>query len=536
MIPLYTAEMAKKIDKTLVEDFSLQGIVLMENAGRSVASHVSELMKDKNKNGKVLICAGPGNNGGDGFVAGRHLLNYGYEVKLITSLPMFELYKGDALINANAFVKMGGNICFSNELSDLKLEKMIKDADLCIDALLGVGFKGAPQGEIARLIEAINKASLVVSIDVPSGVDSSSGRVPGVAVKADVTVTMHLHKIGLYVAPGCIYAGKVLLADIGVPPMLGALTFNANCFLWNEESSIDALPCRLPDMHKGDRGSVAVLGGSDLYRGAPLLTSLGALRAGAGVVYMILPEKVYEQTGQFLPEAIGVPVRSDEYFLTTKALDAISAIEDKIDVLIVGPGMGRRKETVDLAVKLWQEYPKNMIYDADGLYALSLNSAALDRRDNVILTPHEGEAGRLLGCNASRVHENRLEATERLSLKYGPVVLKGFHSIIGDGLRYLVCNAGSPALSVPGSGDVLSGVIGALYASGLDPVDSAGLAVWLHAKAGENLSCLEGVDGSLAREIADQVRFVMGDIRYAKEKNRLGRRVGKDGKDTPAWL
>ena len=203
MIPLYTAEMAKKIDRWIMDEFSLPGLVLMENAGRTVASYVSQfLAEEKGGKGRVLIFSGPGNNGGDGFVAGRHLLNEGLDVKLISSLSMLEHYKGDAFTNANAFMKVGGRITFSDELSDSQLVNEIKEADLCVDALLGVGFKGIPEGEIARLIKALRKASFVVSVDVPSGVESSTGCVPGAAVMSDVTITMHIHKLGLYVAPG----------------------------------------------------------------------------------------------------------------------------------------------------------------------------------------------------------------------------------------------------------------------------------------------------------------------------------------------
>ncbi|MGB4301148.1 MAG: NAD(P)H-hydrate dehydratase [Acetomicrobium sp.] len=532
MIPLYTAEIAKKIDRWIMDEFSLPGLVLMENAGRTVASYVSQfLAQEKGGKGRVLIFSGPGNNGGDGFVAGRHLLNKGLDVKLISSVSMLERYKGDAFTNANAFMKVGGKIAFSDELSDSQLVNEIKEADICVDALLGVGFKGVPEGEIARLIKALRKASFVVSVDVPSGVESSTGCVPGAAVMADVTITMHVYKLGLYIAPGAFYSGRVLLADIGVHPMLGALTFETNCFLWDKESSLDVLPDRPLGLHKGNRGCVAILGGSDLYRGAPMLSALGALRAGAGIVYIILPEDVYSQSGQFIPEAICLPVRTDRRTLSAGALEVLLPLKEKIDVLIVGPGVGRESKTIELALKLWEKWPKMMVYDADALYALSVASSTLRRRSDVVLTPHEGETARLLGCEPAWVRANRLEAIQKLSLRFGPSVLKGFRSIISDGSQFRICDAGSPALSVPGSGDVLSGIIGTFLASGLDLIDGASLAVWLHAKAGEELELKKGLDGVLSREIADEIRNVIGDIRYAKKKGRLGRGIEKDGKD-----
>lgn len=530
MIPLCSAESAKMADKMIMDEFSLPGLVLMENAGRAVASFVSQYLKRRGK-GKVLIFAGPGNNGGDGFVAARHLLNEGFDVKVISSLPMLESYKGDAFINVNAFIRLGGSISFSEELSDSQLESETDSADACLDALLGVGFKGTPEGEIARLIKALRRGCFVVSVDVPSGVDASSGRVPGMAVRADVTLTMHVHKTGLYVAPGAFYSGKVILVDIGVPPMLGALAFENRCFLWDENASCRALPERPLGLHKGDRGCVAVLGGSDIYRGAPMLSALGALRAGAGIVYVILPEDVYLQFGQFLPEAICVPVRADKRVLSVNALETLNALERNIDVLVVGPGMGRKEDTIELVSKLWEGWPKEMICDADALYALSVAPQTLTRRDNVILTPHEGEAARLLACETSWVKDNRLEAAEKLSRKLGPCVLKGYHSIIADGLQFRVVDSGSPALSVPGSGDVLSGVIGAFLATNMDLMDGASLAVWLHGKAGELLELKNGLDGNFAREVADEVRSLMGDMRYGKKTNRLGRGTEEDRKD-----
>jgi len=530
MIPLCSAETAKLVDRMIMEELSLPGSVLMENAGRAVASFVSQSLRRRGK-GKVLIFAGPGNNGGDGFVAARHLLNEGFDVKAISSLPMLESYKGDALINANAFMKLGGGISFSEDLSDSQLEGEIDGADICIDALLGVGFRGAPEGEVARLIRALRRASFIVSVDVPSGVDASSGRIPGLAVKADVTLTMHVHKTGLYVAPGAFCSGRVILVDIGVPTMLGALTFENRCFLWDENASCNALPERPLGLHKGDRGCVAVLGGSDIYRGAPTLSALGALRAGAGIVYVILPEEVYLQYGQFLPEAIYLPVRSDKRALSVKALETLNALESNIDVLVVGPGMGRGEDTMALVSLLWERWHKKMVCDADALYALSVSSSTLKRKGDVILTPHEGEAARLLACKPSWIRENRLESAERLSQRFGPCVLKGYHSVITNGFEHRVVDSGSPALSTPGSGDVLSGVIGAFWASNLKLMDAASLAVWLHGRAGELLELKKGLDGNLSREIADEIRSLMGDMRYGKKTNRLGRGAEEDRKD-----
>ena len=461
-----------------MDEFSLPGLVLMENAGRTVASYVSQfLAQEKGGKGRVLIFSGPGNNGGDGFVAGRHLLNKGLDVKLISSVSMLERYKGDAFTNANAFMKVGGKIAFSDELSDSQLVNEIKEADICVDALLGVGFKGVPEGEIARLIKALRKASFVVSVDVPSGVESSTGCVPGAAVMADVTITMHVYKLGLYIAPGAFYSGRVLLADIGVHPMLGALTFETNCFLWDKESSLDVLPDRPLGLHKGNRGCVAILGGSDLYRGAPMLSALGALRAGAGVVYIILPEDVYTiwpiYPRSYLP-SVG-PMKD----IVCRALDVL-LLSKKIDVLIVAQAWAEKARQLT-SFKLWEKWPKMMVYDADALYAFR-SLRRLEKKKRCSLAPHEGEAARLLGCEPAWVRENRLEAIQ-VSLGFGPSVLKGFRSIISDGSQFQFAMLEVRPFC-PWIRRCVKWCHWDFLASGPNLVDGASLAVWLHARLG----------------------------------------------------
>ena len=269
------------------------------------------------------------------------------------------------------------------------------------------------------------------------------------------------------------------------------------------------LPPRPQDMHKGFRGRLLIAGGSERYVGAPALTALGALRSGAGVVTLLSLQKVCDLCASRLPEVVFCP-EDDRFRWKETAL-----MQKNIDAIVIGPGLDRLIAAEIFTSRMWKEWPEKILVDGDGLNALAVTKDDLRPRKDSVLTPHEGEAGRLLGISASEVHANRLDVVKELSQRWGCVVLKGHHTLIASGEEIVEVKHGGPELSVPGSGDVLSGCIGAFLAMGLNPFDAAVLGANIHGTAGELLS-RTGVDGILASEIAHTLRKVINDLRNSQ--------------------
>ena len=266
------------------------------------------------------------------------------------------------------------------------------------------------------------------------------------------------------------------------------------------------LPPRPDDMHKGFRGRLLIAGGSERYPGAPALSALGALRTGAGVVTMLSIQKVCEACAAGLPEVIYC-FEDDKFRWQELAFS-----QHGIDALVIGPGLDKSIATEIFTSRMWRDWPEKILVDGDGLNALAVVKDELKLRHDSVLTPHEGEAARLLGITASEVHANRVQAVKDLAKKWGCVVLKGHGTLIASGDRVVQISRGGPELSVPGSGDVLSGCIGAFLANGLEPLNAAILGASVHGMAGEILA-REGIDGVLASEIANAIRPVINDLR-----------------------
>ncbi len=508
MIKLYSAEAARACDEQAASRLGFSGAVMMENAGRNA----TDVLLDKFPGiDEACILAGPGNNGGDGFVIARHLLIRGTHPTVILAFPE-ERCKGDAALNLTMARRCGIPILSSREMSDEEIGEIVSKSDLVVDALLGTGSSGPPRGEVGRLIRLSSKARRVAAVDIPSGIDASTGAVMAEAVRADLTVTMLIPKVGLFVMPGADYAGEVAVVDIGVP--LESLSLPAAEVNAIERFDVARmLPPRPMGMHKGDRGCVAIVGGSSVYKGAPLLAALGALRGGAGIVLLVLPEEISTPLAAALPEAIILPAPSREGGLVQEAWDSVIVPWSKrIDALVIGPGIGRGEGAMALVRRIWDEWRGPMVVDADALYCLS-QAEELHRRDDVILTPHEGEAARLLDSDASSVGNARLAAVRALAERYGPALLKGPRTLICDGRQTAVVLEGHQALSVPGSGDVLSGLVGAFMAMRLSTYEAGFVGAHIHGRVGSILYEEGGFDGHLAREIAGHIPQAIEELR-----------------------
>jgi hydroxyethylthiazole kinase-like uncharacterized protein yjeF len=510
LTPLPDAQAMRAVDAWAIDEQGVPGLELMERAGTALLRAAERIAPD----GPVTICCGKGNNGGDGLVLARLLRGAGREATVMCAAPPHEL-QGDARANLERLpgagpVRLDGTPWDQADGSappaDARtLPGLERDGALAVDALLGTGFSGDPRGEIARAIDMLAAARApVLSVDVPSGVDASSGEVAGAAVKATATVTFHAAKPGLWIAPGKAHAGDVETVDIGIPR--GA-PIEADVGLIEAAIAL-RLPTRDRSWTKFASGQVVVAGGSRGLSGAPMLCARAGMRAGAGYVIACVPRSLAPVLAAGgTPELMTRGLDEDEQaagFAESAAADVLELLQ-RGGALALGPGLGRTPGAFALARRLAREAPVPIVLDADGLGA---HAGALDqlagRTAAAVLTPHAGEMARLLGIDSAAVERRRLhsvrEAAERA---HAVVVLKGDDTLIAEpGGRVAVSAAGTPALATAGTGDVLTGVIAALLAQGLDAFTAAAAGVWLHAHAGRLAARAVGaVEGVIATDV-----------------------------------
>ena len=507
----YRSSDIREADNIATGQFGIPGFALMENAGRGAAEVIVQKYPEAEN---ILILCGPGNNGGDGFVVARHLVLAGRMPIIIATIGVSE-YKNDAEIaatafdnmitsSATAFLKSKVRVIYSKNLKDDELSALFRTSDLTIDALLGTGSNGILRGEVRRLTELCKEAAKVVSLDIPSGVNPDAGEVEDIAVNAEMTITFLAEKTGLAVSPGSLHSGEVVVCNIGIPP---ELVLNAHELTGYEKSDIQSLMPPIPkNAHKGTRGALMVVGGSNSFRGAPFLAAMGALRAGCGLVFLAIPDFMVNSAAALLPEAIFVPLKSKNGAIDFDGFEqSVSPWLDKSSALVCGPGIGLSDGARKVTEWLCSAWDKPLLLDADALrHAADIKKAGEFNRNPklTVFTPHEGEAAHMLNTNAKRVSGERLFSCEELANIYGVALLKGFHTLICDSAEKRIILEGGPQLAIPGSGDVLSGAIGAYLASGMTPINAATLGALMHSRAGDRY---EGTDGLLASELARDI-------------------------------
>jgi hydroxyethylthiazole kinase-like uncharacterized protein yjeF len=522
--PLPDADAMRAIDRWAIEDRRVPSLDLMERAGAGVARAVEELAPD----GPVTVLCGKGNNGGDGLVVARLLREAGRPVTVLLAAPPEEL-AGDAHAN---LLRLPGEPPAQIDTGAASGEGALAASRLgesaaIVDALLGTGFAGEPRGVLAAAIDAIDSVvsgaarpgrgdapagradkavagdpagPVVVSVDVPSGVDASTGAVAAGAVHASITVTFHTAKPGLWIHPGKAHAGEVRVIDIGIPR--GA-PVDATLGLI-DASVLDRLPRRGASSTKFSSGHVLVAGGSRGLTGAPRMSALAAMRTGAGYVTACVPgsqQAILATSGP--PELMTRGLSDVDGAHSAAGVEAVLQAAERGGSLALGPGLGRSPGAFEFARQLVLRAPVATVLDADGLNAHAGRLQALAARAApTVLTPHAGELARLLECSSAEIERERLRHVRAAAaLAQAVVVLKGDDTLIAhpDG-RVVVNPGGSPALATAGTGDVLTGVIAALLALGLDAFAAAAAGVWIHAEAGRaaarGLGAAEGVIAS----------------------------------------
>jgi NAD(P)H-hydrate epimerase len=490
------------LDRHTIDTLGVPGEVLMESAGRAVVEAVLDLLAGEDASGdaEVLVVCGAGNNGGDGLVVARHLHALGVPVRAALLGDPKKL-RGDAAANWKRAA------AFGVALEGPRFRPPRRG--VIVDAIFGTGLarkvEGAPASAIRRINAARSLDVWVLAVDLPSGVDGDTGQVHGVAVEADCTVTISLPKLGLAVEPGRARAGEVLVARIGIAD--AAPDVRPGAELWTPDVARLALPERPVEGHKGSFGHVLLVAGGEGKTGAAALAARAAVRGGAGLVTLACPAGLNDILEVKCTEAMTVPVADTEgRALAAAAEDAVVGLAAERDVVACGPGIGRARETGDLVRALAKRIERPLVLDADGLFAFAGEPEALAaRREPTVLTPHPGEAARLLGTTAAKLGRDRPAAARTLASRTGAVVvLKGAATLVADPSGRLAVNpTGGPALASGGTGDVLTGLVAALLAQGLPAFEAAALAVYWHGAAGDVHERRDGPSGLAAGELAD---------------------------------
>jgi hydroxyethylthiazole kinase-like uncharacterized protein yjeF len=533
LTPLPDAATMRAVDRWAIEERGVAGLDLMERAGAGVARAVERLVPD----GPVTVVCGKGNNGGDGLVVARLLRDAGRAVTVVCVAPP-EDFAGDARVNLDRLPGDG---------PVRLIDGMRAQAGVVVDALLGTGFEGEPRGTVAEAIDAVNGTGApVVSVDVPSGVDASTGVVSGRAVRAAVTVTFHAAKPGLWIHPGKAHAGQVETIDIGIPrgapdgtDRRAASPEGGNREDGEESSAVgligpavlDALPRRGADSTKFSSGHVLVAGGSRGLTGAPRMAACAAMRAGAGYVTVCVPASLQTILATAGPPELmtrGLPDDGVGGF-SADGVDSVLEAVKRGGALALGPGLGRSDGAFAFARRLAREADIALVLDADGLNAHAGRLAELTARSApTVLTPHTGELARLLELDSDEIERERLRHVRVAAAQGGAVVvLKGDDTLIADlSGRVAVSPGGSPALATAGTGDVLTGVITALLSQGLDPFAAAVAGVWLHAAAGRAAARRQGAAEGV---IASDVIAALPAARAGRTGGRGRRHGGRHG-------
>lgn len=511
-----TAEEMGNLDRLASSEYGVPSLLLMENAGLRVVEVIRQHFGGRLTGKRVLIFAGRGNNGGDGLVVGRHLLNAGAEVKVFL-LARPEDLRGDAAVNLGIYQKMGGKLYPILEEKDLqRVDIALLYAEMAVDAIYGTGFKGAALGLAGEVIKMLGNTRVpVVAVDLPSGLEANTGRVHGPCVRATYTVTFALPKLGLYLYPGAAYVGRLVVADIGIPRALVAGQPLAREVVTQDWCAQRLLP-RQPWGHKGDYGHVLVAGGSPGLTGAVVMAAEGALRSGAGLVTAAVPAAVHavleEKTLEVMTMALPC---TEEGALATKALPALEEFGGRCQVVAIGPGLGRHPASQALVREYLVRARCPLVLDADGLNALVGQVHILkEAKVPVVLTPHPGEMARLLGTTAARVQEDRLGVAERAAQEWGvTVVLKGARTVVASpaGRTYLI-PTGNPGMATGGSGDVLTGIIAGFLAQGVPAEEAAALGAYVHGAAGDAAAKARGQRALTAGDILAYLPQVLREL------------------------
>jgi len=511
----------RALDRTAIEEFGIVEELLMENAGQ--AAYFVLLKEFGIKDKEFLVFCGVGNNGGDGFVVARKIHSYGGAVKVFI-LGDQSKFKGAAKINLDIVSRLPIEV---RRIESIKVAKTdVAHCDAIVDAIFGTGLTRDVAGLYHDVIELINESGKTVfSIDIPSGVHGDTGKVMGTAVKADYTVTFGLPKIGNMLFPGYDLCGKLYVSHISFPPSI----YNADS-LKVEINHPLKLPPRDKNGHKGDFGEVLFIAGASSYFGAPYFAALSFLKAGGGYSRLAAPESITPFIATKGSEIVFVPQKetsSGSIALENKR--ALLELSERMDMVVLGPGLSLEEETQQLARELAKEIDKPLLIDGDGITALCQDLQVIkERKAETILTPHLGEMSRITKMSVREIVANKIDILQRTARELNAIIiLKGAHSLIGyPDERVFINMSGNPGMATAGSGDVLTGTIAAMFGLGLPLQDAARKGVFIHGLAGDLAAEDKGEDGLTAQDILDYLPPAVKMDRQGLKQTLRDRYVG----------
>ncbi|WP_066305504.1 bifunctional ADP-dependent NAD(P)H-hydrate dehydratase/NAD(P)H-hydrate epimerase [Bacillus sp. FJAT-29814] len=501
------------MDRYTMENLGLPGIVLMENAGARVVEEI--LASFPHQTPRVLVLAGGGNNGGDGFVIARRLIDLGVEAQILLLVDPMRI-SGDAKIHYDVYINRKLPIFYLDEPSMKEINARLDWADIIVDALLGTGVKGPVREPLSQVISLVNEYKgnkLILSVDIPSGVSSDTGQVDGVAIKADKTITFVFPKKGFFFNQGPSYIGEWKAVDISVPPAVAANLGLDLPKLITEDAVKNSIPKRPATGHKGTFGHVLVVGGSRPYVGAPIYSVKAALHSGAGLVTLAVPEGIYPMAAAQCSEALFLPLPEENGHIAERAINQISSTLPQFDCVAVGPGLGRFPGGEEWLKQLLSTLTgQAVVVDADALYLVRSNLEQVRTcKGPVIFTPHPGEMARLINKTVKEVEADRLGIATTFAKENNIyLLLKGHRTVIAgpDGEVYINPH-GHDALGKGGSGDVLTGLIASFLAQGASPMNAVISASYLHARAGEEKAKTLSNYGVMPLDIIDGVKELL---------------------------
>lgn len=500
------AEEMREIDRIAINDFHIQGILLMEQAAMAVVRACLKQL-EQDGTGKVLVLAGKGNNGGDAFAVARLLRNKGYQVTILF-LGDISKVTGDALIMRNIVQSMGIPISCEWE----RARDFILDSTLVVDGVFGTGLKGKVKSPFSEVFDLVNAfGNYVISIDIPSGIHGNDGRVLGNAIKAHETVTFALPKRGHLLYPGREYTGQLHVEDISIPQQV-LENIDILCDTLTEIEAKEMLPQRKSRSNKGSYGRLFVIAGSENMVGAAAMACKGAYRCGAGVVYACSVKSAVKTLQVLIPSAVEVSLAEREGKLCCLSAQELLPQCKQAKAIVMGCGLGQGEEVAQFIHEIVLKTEVPLVLDADGLNGIANQKEILQQRKApVIITPHPGEMSRLTGRSIQEILDNMVEVALDFSKEFGVItVLKDAATVIAHPNGKLAINTtGNSAMAKGGSGDVLSGVIGGLLSQGCEPWNAAVLGVYLHGRAGDLAVHNGGRYGLLADELADYIPLAM---------------------------
>jgi ADP-dependent NAD(P)H-hydrate dehydratase / NAD(P)H-hydrate epimerase len=521
---LNSAQM-READRRTIEEIGIASIVLMENAGRQVVAAIEAIHGDLLE-GRVGVLCGRGNNGGDGFVVARTLLQRGVDVAVFIIGRVADV-RGDARTNLEILGHLGLQAVevADGQAWELHLSE-VRECGLIVDAIFGTGLNAPVSGLIGSVIADVNASGIpVVAIDLPSGLSADSSDPIGDSIEAGTTVTLAAPKLPLVLPPGETRAGDVVIADIGIPAEVLDSVEGPRVELLTRADARELLTPRTADSHKGDYGHVLVVAGSRGKTGAAHLAAVGALRSGSGLVTVATPLGCQPIIAAMAPEYMTEGLDENERGLDPAGVDRV--LEMARDVVAIGPGLGSAPGTKAFITSLVDRATMPIVVDADGLNAFSGHPDGLAGREgrDVIITPHPGEMARLVGMSTDEVEASRLEIARNFAVTHRVyVVLKGHRTLIATPAGHVFINpTGNPGMATGGTGDVLTGMIAAWLAQLLDAEAACKLAVYLHGMAGDLAEADEGevamTSGDLAAHISDAILELTARRRIVEREN-----------------